>query len=198
MYTPVSVVRRWPRRSRFTSVVAASLLASIFAFGAAGLQPAQTNAVTAPWESLEAWYLKLVNCTRTGGWVAKNGTCSGYGSGRYSKYVAPLKLSAGISNVSRAWSKNLATTNRCVHGDPGARLRAAGYRGYSWGENIGCGMGTTDVKASILMSHRAMQAERSTNGGHWKNMKNPRFKLAGVGIWRYGTRVRVTTDFYAP
>ena len=41
-----------------------------------------------------------------------------------------------------------------------------------------------------------MQAEKSTNGGHWKNIKNPRFNLVGIGIWEYGSRMRVVTDFY--
>jgi uncharacterized protein YkwD len=199
MQTLVSVARRWPNRARLSSVIAASLLASVFAFGASGAQPAPAAAATtAPWAGIETWYLGLVNCTRTGGWVAKNGQCVAYGTGRYSRYVAPLKLSPGIAAVARSWARNLAINNRCAHGDPGARLRAAGYRGWTWGENIGCGWGTSDVKASVLASHRAMQAEKSTNGGHWRNIKNPQLKYAGVGIWKAGSQIRVVTDFYTP
>jgi uncharacterized protein YkwD len=196
---PISVARRWPPRSRLSGVVAASLLASLFAFGASGAQPAPVAATTSsPWYQVEVYYLKLVNCTRTGGWVRADGSCAGYGSGHYSKYVAPLKLGPKLSAVSRSWAKHIAILNVCAHGDPGARMRAAGFNGWAWGENIGCGWGSTthDVYAAVLASHRAMQAEKSTNGGHWKNIKNPRFNLLGVGIWRYGSRVRVVNDFY--
>jgi uncharacterized protein YkwD len=43
-----------------------------------------------------------------------------------------------------------------------------------------------------------MQAEKSTNGGHWRNIKNSRYTYIGIGIWRYGSRTRVVTDFYRP
>ena len=197
MHNPVPVARRWPPRSRLSSVLAASLLASVFAFGATGAQPAPAAAsTTAPWYAVETYYLKLVNCTRTGGWVRANGSCAGYGSGHYSKYVPPLKLGSKLSVVSRSWAKHLAVVNACSHGDPGVRLRKAGFNGWAWGENIGCGWATSDVYASVLASHRAMQAEKSTNGGHWKNIKNPRFNLVGIGVWKYGSRIRVVNDFY--
>lgn len=194
---PHPAVRRWPPRPRVSAVFTAGALALALAFGAGGTAPA-AQASTSPWYEVETWYLKLVNCTRTGGWIMKTGTCVGYGTGTYSKYVAPLKLHAGISNVARSWAKRIAVNNKCAHGDPGARLRAAGYTGWSWGENIGCGWGTSNIKASVLASHRAMQAERSTNGGHWKNIKNPRFKVVGIGIWKDGSQIRVVNDFYQP
>ena len=34
-------------------------------------------------------------------------------------------------------------------------------------------------------------------GGHWKNIKNPRFKWVGIGVRRDGTRTRLVTDFYS-
>ena len=197
MHTLVSVVHHRPSKAGISGVIAASLLASVFAFGVSGAQPAPVAATTtAPWYEVETYYLKLVNCTRTGGWVRADGSCAGYGSGRYSKYVAPLRLGARLSDVSRSWARHIAIVNVCAHGDPGARLRAAGLTGWTWGENIGCGWGTSDVKASVLASHRAMQAEKATNGGHWQNIKNPRFNLLGIGVWKYGSRVRVVSDFY--
>ena len=36
---------------------------------------------SAPWLAVEKYYLKLLNCTRTGGWVLADGSCKGYGSG---------------------------------------------------------------------------------------------------------------------
>jgi uncharacterized protein YkwD len=156
--------------------------------------------VDKPWYTTERFYLGLVNCTRTGGWVLANGTCRGYGSGHYSKYVKPLAYSYGLSDrVSRLYSKVLATRGLCSHtadGDPGARLRRAGYLSYTWGENIGCRDGYSTAKAAVLASHRVFQSEKSTNGGHWRNIKSSKYRYIGIGIWRYGTRTRLVTDFY--
>jgi uncharacterized protein YkwD len=196
MHLILAAVRRRPRAAHVSSILAAGVLASVLAVGVGTAAPAQAAASTpATWYSLETYYLKLVNCTRTGGWVQANGTCVGYGTGRYSKYVAPLRLGQHLSDVARSWAKHLATVNACTHGDPGARLRAAGYHVSTWGENIGCGWGATSIQASILASHLAMQREKATNGGHWRNIKNPAFHLIGIGIWRYGSQIRVVNDF---
>ena len=153
------------------------------------------------WLPEEQYYLTIVNCTRTGGWVLNNGTCRGYGSGRYSAYVAPLRLSPGISDkVTRPYAKYLAVKNACSHflnGNPGDRLRRAGYKGYNWGENIGCRSGYTQSKPAILASHLNFQSEKSSNGGHWRNIKNAKYKWIGTGVWKVGTRVRLVTDFYS-
>jgi hypothetical protein len=162
--------------------------------------PLTITAVDKPWYSVERYYLGLVNCTRTGGWVLSDGTCRGYGSGRYSRYVAPFVYSYGLSDkVSRPYAKILAVRNLCSHyvgGGPGDRLRRAGYLRYTWGENIGCRDGYASAKAAVLASHRVFQAERSTGGGHWKNIKNTKYRSIGIGIWRYGSRTRLVTDFY--
>ena len=183
--------------TRLSALLVASLFASLFAFGVSAAAPSAASAAMPPWYNVETYYLRLLNCTRTGGWVQKDGTCVAYGTGRYSKYVAPLKRSAGISIVARSWAKKLATTGACRHGDPGARLRAAGYRGWNWGENIGC-YDTRSAYASVLASHLAFQREKSTNGGHWRNIKNSRFRYVGVGVWKANGHTRLVTDFYAP
>ncbi len=159
-----------------------------------------TTVIDKPWYTVERFYFGLVNCTRTGGWVLSDGTCRGYGSGRYSAYVAPLTYSYGLSDkVSRPYAKLLAVKNLCSHfigGSPGDRLRRVGYYRYTWGENIGCRDGYVSAKAAVLASHLKFQAETSTGGGHWKNIKNAKFKTLGIGVWRYGTRTRLVTDFY--
>jgi len=179
------------------ALVSATLLASLLA--AIGAAPAAAS-TSKPYYSVELYYLSLVNCTRTGGWVQRDGTCIGYGSGQYSVYVPPLRLSAGISDrASRPYARLLAIRNLCSHyadHDPGYRLRRAGYRSWVWGENIGCGNGYTSAKAAVLDSHLRMQAEMSTNGGHWRNIKATKFRWVGIGVWRYAGRTRVVTDFY--
>jgi hypothetical protein len=197
------------RRALVGGLLATVLLVPSPAAGAIGsgnTLPATITAATlypwAPWLTEEAFYLGLINCTRTGGWVQKDGSCIGYGSGKYSAYVAPLKRYWGISDkVSRPYAKLLAVNAKCSHfldGDPGYRLRRAGYYSYAWGENIGCRDGYTTAKAAILASHLVFQSEKSTNGGHWKNLKNSRYTYVGIGVWRYGSRTRLVTDFYRP
>ncbi len=179
-------------------MAAAAALGALLLLSATGTTPGAVSAATPPWDDVEAYYLRLVNCTRTGGWVLSDGTCKGYGTGRYSKYVPPLRLSTGISSVARSWAKNLIISSRCVHGDPGARLRRAGYTSYRWAENIGCRDGYASGKKAVLATHRFYQSEKSTNGGHWRTIKNPVYKSIGIGVWRAGTRTRLVTDFYAP
>ena len=162
--------------------------------------PTPALAVDKPWYTVEQFYLGLVNCTRTGGWVQSDGTCRGYGSGRYSSYVAPIRISWYMSDrVSRPYAKLLAVRNLCTHtadGDPGYRLRRASLFRSTWGENIGCRDGYASAKSAVLASHLRFQAEKSTNGGHWRNIKNAKYSLIGIGVWRYGSRTRLVTDFY--
>jgi hypothetical protein len=202
---------RMRSRSLVGSLLAASLLASLIATPAGAsagstvriptVTTVTTSAVARYWLPEELYYLSLVNCTRTGGWVLNNGTCRGYGSGRYSAYVVPLRHTAGISDlVARPYARYLADTNQCSHflkGDPGDRLRRAGYNAYNWGENIGCRNGYSYAKPAILASHLFYQAEKSSGGGHWRNIKNPKYEWIGIGIWKASGRVRLVTDFYS-
>lgn len=148
------------------------------------------------WGSVETYYLGLMNCTRTGGWVTSSGSCSSPGG----RNVAALKLDSGISSrVSRPYAKKLATTNQCSHflgGTPGDRLRAAGYSNYRWAENLGCRSGTP--RGSVLGSHLFFQSEKSTNGGHYVNLMNAQYDRVGIGVWVSSGRVRLVVDFYHP
>ena len=185
------------RGSILLAVVGASLL---LAFGT------PVASASSPWTSttarrVEAYYLRLFNCTRTGGWVRSDGSCTGYGTGKYSKYVAPLKLSSGISDrVSRPYAKVLATRNLCGHNydhDAGYRFRRGGYSPSWWGENIGCMNGTSNTYSAVLWAHLQFQSEKSANGGHWRNIKNPNYRWIGIGVWYSSGRTRLVTDFYA-
>ena len=125
-----------------------------------------------------------MNCTRTGGWVTSTGACSSPGG----RNVAPLRLDSGISSkVSRPYAKKLAVDSECSHfigGNPGDRLRRAGYTSYRWAENIGCRSGSP--RAAVLGSHLFFQSEKSYNGGHYVNLMNAglrpgRDRRLGVG-----------------
>jgi uncharacterized protein YkwD len=83
-----------------------------------------------------------------------------------------------------------------ANGTPGQRLARAGYTGYEWGENIGSPSSVLDGGMVQLATY--FQAEASTKGGHYRNIMNPGFDRAGVGIWVTSGRVRVVIDFYHP
>jgi uncharacterized protein YkwD len=146
------------------------------------------------WGKVETYYLGLMNCTRTGGWVTSTGRCSSPGG----RNVAPLRLDAGISSkVSRPYAKRLAISGDCSHfidGNPGDRLRRAGYTSYRWAENIGCRSG--DPYQAVLASHLFFQSEKSYNGGHYVNLMNAAYNRVGIGVWVSSGRVRLVIDFY--
>ncbi len=148
------------------------------------------------WAAVERYYLGLMNCTRTGGWVTSSGSCSSPGG----RNVAPLRLDAGISSrVSRPYARLLATTGQCSHyvdGGPDDRLRRAGYSNSTWGENIGCRGG--NPYAAVLATHLFYQSERSTNGGHYRNLMDASFSRVGIGVWHSGGRGNLVIDFYHP
>jgi uncharacterized protein YkwD/methionine-rich copper-binding protein CopC len=148
------------------------------------------------WGAVETYYLRLMNCTRTGGWVTSSGSCSSPGG----RNVAPLRLDSGISSrVSRPYAKKLAVNNLCTHfsgGNPGNRLSAAGYTSYIWAENLGCRSG--NPFSAVLGSHLYFQSEKSYNGGHYVNLMNSAYDRVGIGVWVSGGRVRVVIDFYHP
>jgi Bacterial Ig-like domain len=150
------------------------------------------------WGAVERYYLRLMNCTRTGGWVTSGGDCSSPGG----RNVAPLKLDAGISSkVSRPYAKKLAVNNMCTHfsgGNPGDRLRRAGYTSYRWAENLGCRSG--NPYSAVLGSHLYFQSEKawSPDGGHYVNLMNSAYDRAGIGVWVSSGRVRLVVDFYHP
>ena len=150
------------------------------------------------WGAVERYYLRLMNCTRTGGFVTSGGDCSSPGG----RSVAALRLDSGISTkVARPYAKKLAVNNMCTHfsgGNPGDRLRRAGYRSYRWAENLGCRSG--NPYSAVLGSHRYFQSEKawSPDGGHYVNLMNSAYDRVGIGVWVSGGRVRLVVDFYHP
>lgn len=150
---------------------------------------------------------KLVNCIRTGGHVTKAGKCKGRGTGKYSKYVKPLKRSKKISKeVSWRWARKSVTfngTRSCWIGHRrdgstvASRFASASLsKSIPNGENMGCGMwgGAQDTALRLV---RMWQAEKTYRGPHWKQIKDRDFKSAGVGAAKYGSRkVQLVMNFY--
>ncbi|MGZ8514030.1 MAG: Ig-like domain-containing protein [Candidatus Limnocylindrales bacterium] len=148
------------------------------------------------WGAVESYYLRLMNCTRTGGWVTSSGACSSPGG----RHVAPLVIDSRISSrVTRPYAKLLATHGACSHfigGNPGNRLARAGFTSYRWAENIGCRSGSPS--SAVLGSHLFFQSERAYSGGHYVNLMNAAYDRVGVGVWVSGGQVRLVVDFYHP
>lgn len=150
----------------------------------------------------ELFALRLLNCTRTGGWVRVDGTCKGRATGTYSPYLPPLRLHDGISSlVAFGWASELVKAKACGHVIPGqpvlqVRLATAGFLDASFGENVGCWWSDKPAREVVLNVHRLMQAEKPYDGGHWHNMKNPRYRSVGIGVATVAGRTTVVFDFY--
>jgi uncharacterized protein YkwD len=148
------------------------------------------------WSAVENYYLRLMNCTRTGGWITSGASCSSPGG----RNVAALRIDSTISaRVSRPYARLLATSGACSHfvgGNPGNRLARAGFRSYRWAENLGCRSG--NPSSAVLGSHLFFQSEKPYRGGHYVNLMNSAYDRVGIGVWVSSGRVRLVVDFYHP
>jgi len=149
------------------------------------------------WAAVESYYLSLMNCTRTGGWVTSSGHCDSPGG----RDVAPLWIDRGISDrVTRPYARYVVMNGICSHfadGTPGTRLARAGYDSYRWAENMSCPKGM-NPKAAMLNTQLFFQSEKPYNGGHYVNLMNPDYDRVGIGVWVAGGQVEVVIDFYHP
>ena len=83
-----------------------------------------SGAVAGSWHAVEAYYLRLMNCTRTGGWVTSGGACSSPGG----RNVRPLVLSdndLGAASRGRTRSASRPTTSATTS-SAGRRATACG------------------------------------------------------------------------
>jgi uncharacterized protein YkwD len=116
---------------------------------------------------------------------------------RAAKGVSSLAYHAGVSDkVARPYAKKLAVNNVCSHfygGTVGDRLRAAGYTGYQWAENLGCRYfaDPRDAAESLVRFFKG-------SPGHYTNMMSSKYTHAGIGLWVTGGRLRFVAVFYTP
>jgi hypothetical protein len=146
--------------------------------------------------------LSLLNCTRTGGWVRADGSCKGGGTSTYSALLPELVRHDVVSKkVAFRWASEIIAADVCDHVLPGrpvldARFSTAGFRFAIIGENVGCGWGSASPEVVVIATHRSMQAEKSTGGWHWRNMKNRDFIGVGIGVATLDGRTTIVYDFY--
>jgi Cysteine-rich secretory protein family len=150
--------------------------------------------------------VRLTNCIRSGGLVTRAGTCRGWGKGNHSRVVPKLKRSDRISNrVSWPWAQKSVRfqgTRSCWigHDRNGStvdrRFASVSLRHIANGENMGCGMYGSG-KETVVRIVRLWQTEKSWNGPHWRQIKDPEFKSIGVGVARYGKiKTQIVINFY--
>jgi hypothetical protein len=189
------MTRRSARIASLAAAMAALLTVSV-------LGPATADTSVARVQSAETYARSLLNCTRTGGWVEPDGSCSDRGSGKHSAYLEPLPFHAGISRkVAWPWARAMVANDVCGHviaGKPelGKRLANKGFGYQYYGENVGCGWGHGSAQDVVLATHLAMQAEKSSGGGHWENMKNAGYRSVGIGVATRDGTTMVVFDFY--
>jgi hypothetical protein len=157
------------------------------------------SSASAPYYASEVYYMKLMNCTRTGRWVTSGGACS-----TETHHTMPaqsaLLLDANISNkVSRPYAKYMAVNRILIHEgyhDPPWRLcHWGGDCGPSWGENIA--WPSSAGQAGMIAVELFYQSESPCQCEHYYNIMASYFHRAGVGVWVSGGAVRVSIDFYS-
>ena len=148
------------------------------------------------WHDVETYYLKLVNCTRTGGWVRHDGSCAWVRQRLLLEVREAAHAQVRPLERRPKWAKHLVAANDCAHGNPAPA---------SPGPAIAAPLGR-ERRLQQLRQRQArgpgqppsMQAEKGSGGGHWKNIKNPAFKRVGIGVWRDHGRTRVADGLLRP
>lgn len=149
---------------------------------------------------------RLTNCLRTGGYVTKSGRCQARATGKFSKFVKPLRRSQKIDNkVAYPWAAKSVKwygTRTCWIGHArnastvDSRFRSVYLRHNVNGENMGCGF-YGKPKDTIVRVMRMWQKEKHYNGWHWRQLKDPEFRSAGVGVASLGIRkAQIVLNFY--
>ena len=152
-----------------------------------------------PYHASEVYYMSLMNCTRTGGWVTSGGNCSTVTQHTLPAHSA-MSFNDGIADgAARPYAKALADAGVLTHTYGGTtvhqRLAAVGYGGPSWGENIASP--SNSGAGGMVSVETYFQAESWCRCGHYANIMNSYFHEAGVGVWVTGGNVRVVADFYS-
>ncbi len=191
--------RRPGARSLIASLFALCLLVPAGPASAAG----GTGISSSTENDLQEFALSLVNCTRTGGWVRKDGTCDRTLATKYRSTPRPaLELSEKISeDVAESLAIRCKNApRRCSHDlGPGyrVRFRREGISTEHVGEALGYGW-WGPARKSIISSFRRMQEEKLTgawNRWHWRYIKDPDFRRVGIGIAKRGSYTVVVYDF---
>ncbi len=131
--------------------------------------PTTSTPTATPMPAVEQAVLRLTNAARA------------------ANHCAAMRMEPHLLAAARLHSADMAQNNYFSHGDPAARLQAAGYDTSSgWAENIALGYPTAE----------AVMAGWLASPGHRANIVNCRLVSIGVGIARSADgRLYWTQDF---
>ena len=94
---------------------------------------------------------------------------------RAAKGLRPLKYNEKLRRAAEGHSSWMVRASRFEHGDLAGRIRAVGYGGWTYGENIAWATGRLATAREI---HRSWM----NSPGHKANILRPQFKEMGIGI----------------
>lgn len=110
---------------------------------------------------------------------------------RESRGIAPVKLSLGIQEVARLYSKTMLSERFFAHTDlegknVGDRLRDSGIHFLIAGENLA-------YAPDVIIAHQGLMESE----GHKKNILDPEFTRIGVGVVDAGIWGKMFTQIFA-
>ena len=152
------------------------------------------------WVAAEKYLLSLLNCTRGGGWVLADGSCSDPGGSG----IPALQYHAGISDkvarpVRQEARHATGSARTSTAATPATGCAPPGYTGYQWAENIGCRYFARPARRrgepGALLPEREVW---SPVGGHYVNMMSRKYTHAGIGLWVSGGNLNFVVIFYTP
>jgi uncharacterized protein YkwD len=94
---------------------------------------------------------------------------------RAAQGLRKLKPNKKLRRAAAGHSSHMVRASVFEHGDLAGRIRAAGYRGATFGENIAWGTGHLATAGQI---HRSWME----SPGHKANILRPQFREIGIGI----------------
>ncbi len=91
--------------------------------------------------------------------------------------LPPLTWSPKLANNAGTWAHQMSNANSLYHQNLGALLSTSEYNPYyTLGENILVGPGS--------MSPATIESAWRNSYDHWRNISNPSFNVAGIGVYR--------------
>ena len=163
----------------------------------AGIPTGAGGAASGTWAAVETYYLRLMNCTRTGGWVTSSGGVLVAGRAQRRAAVAQL------GDLATAWRGRMRGSSRpatrAATSSAATRATACGRQASAATTGPRTSAAARPARRSRPCSGRTCSTsrERPYNGGHYRNLMNPAFRQVGIGVWVSGGRVRLVIDFYA-
>ena len=150
------------------------------------------------WAAVERYYLRLMNCTRTGGLVTRAAIAPAPAVAASRRCGStPGSAARSLARTPGSWpSTTCAPTSAAATRAIGCAARdtaaIAGRR------TSAAARATRSARCSAAIASSRASAPWSPDGGHYVNLMNSAYDRVGIGVWVSGGRVRLVVDFYHP